>query len=308
MGVEIGGRERHRRRVATRQVAEADDRQLRGREDRLEVVRLGAASGEERGEVVVVLDEMGEPCRAEVLPGHPELECTPAPGALEAQLVEVELVVVAGDVVVAVAAAAGCLAAAVVLGRPAAERLRQVRPLADEQSADVVRLKEPFVRIDGDRIGPIQIADPGTIAGRESDRAAVRRVHVEPQILGRRDIGELADRVHGPGVRGAGHGRDREGLEAGGAVAGDGQRDWRALQAEPVVGRDDHECLGREAEQIERAPDREVALVRGVDADVLEHRAARRPPGPQESPEVDVPGQGHAHEVGHDAARCQQPE
>ena len=37
-------------------------------------------------------------------------------------------------------------------------------------------------------------------------------------------------------------------------------------------------------------------------------RAARRPPGPEQPPEVDVPGQGHAHEVGHDPARRQQAE
>jgi hypothetical protein len=31
-------------------------------------------------------------------------------------------------------------------------------------------------------------------------------------------------------------------------------------------------------------------------------------PGPEQAPEVDIPGQRHAHEVGHDTARRQQPE
>ena len=57
------------------------------------------------------------------------------------------------------------------------------------------------------------------------------------------------------------------------------------------------------------AGDREMGLVGGVDADALEHaRRAARGPAPSSRPEVDVAGERHAHEVGHHAARREQPE
>ncbi len=68
------------------------------------------------------------------------------------------------------------------------------------------------------------------------------------------------------------------------------------------------ERLGWEAEQVERPADREMRLVRGVDADAVEQTAARRPARPEQPSEVDVTGERHPDEVGHHAARRQQPE
>ena len=68
----------------------------------------------------------------------------------------------------------------------------------------------------------------------------------------------------------------------------------RAAQVEVVVGGQDDEGVGREAELVERAGDREVGLVAGVDPGALEVLAARRPAKPAEPPEVQVAGQGHA--------------
>src|SRR5207342_2946926 len=107
---------------------------------------------QEGGEVVVRLDQPAETLGPEVFPGHPELECAPAAGPLEAELVEVELIGMRVVFVVVVCRAAGPLAAAVVLGRPAAEDLAEVRPVAYQQATDVVGLEEPLVRVDRDRI------------------------------------------------------------------------------------------------------------------------------------------------------------
>ena len=110
-----------------------------------------------------------KPVGPEVLPGHPELERAPAAGALEAELVEVELVAV-----VVVGPWSGVdrgLAAAVVLGRPAAEHLAEVRPVADQQAADVVGLEEPLVRVDGDRVGALEVRRRGP-RSRADSRAA----------------------------------------------------------------------------------------------------------------------------------------
>ncbi len=87
------------------------------------------------------------------------------------------------------------LAAAVVLGRPAAEDRPEGPAVADQETADVVGLEEPLVRIDGHRIGAIEVPDPIPVAVRQSGASAVGRVDVEPQVLRGGDVGKLADRV-----------------------------------------------------------------------------------------------------------------
>ncbi len=136
---------------AAREVSEADDGELRLGRHRLEVVGLGAATGEVGRQVVVGLHEPAEPLRPEVLPGHPQLEGSPSPRALEAVLVEVQRLV-SGVVVVG-------FTAAVVLGR-AVERVEQVAPPTDEQGPDVVGLEEPLVGVDGHAVCPFEGRDP----------------------------------------------------------------------------------------------------------------------------------------------------
>ncbi len=69
---------------------------------------------------------------------------------------------------------------------------------------------------------------------------------------------------------------DRERRQAGRAVAGDRVGHWGGSQAEVVVGRQHDQRLAWEPELIERSRDREVGLVAGVDARVLEVLAAGR--------------------------------
>ncbi len=130
---------------------------------------------------------------------------------------------------------------------------------------------------------------------------------MQPQALGRGDVGELGDEIDRAGVRRACDGRDRERHEACRSVAGDGLGYGRGVEPEARIRWQDDEGLGREAELVERAGDREVGLVARVDTGALEGRAAGRSAA-QESGEMDVPDEGHRHEVGHDAARGQQPE
>ncbi len=234
VGVELGGWQRRGSLSATGEMAEADDRQVRRVDGGLEVLGVGAQAGEQRGVVVVCLDQPGEPVAAEMLPGHPELEGAPPSGALEAELVEVEL---AGVVVVGVDRRG--LAAAVVLRRPAAEDLPEVLAAADQQPADVVRLEEPLVRVHGDRIGALQVRDPPRVTGGQPRRAAVGRVDVEPQVLGRGDVGQLPGGVDRPGVGRADDAGDRERRQSGGPISCDRLGDGRAAQPEPLVGRDD---------------------------------------------------------------------
>ena len=132
------------------------------------------------------------------------------------------------------------------------------------------------MRVDRDRIGALQVRHAAASRARQARRGAVRRVHVQPQALARRHVGELADGIDRAGVRRARDRGDRERQEARRPVARDRRRDGRAAQPEVVVGRDDDERLRREAELVERPADREVGLVGRVDADALERPPARR--------------------------------
>ena len=164
------------------------------------------------------------------------------------------------------------------------------------------------MRVDRDRIGAVEVRHPPGVARRQARRATIGSVDVEPQRFARRDVGQLADGVDRPRVGGSGDAGDRERQQPGRAVSGHGRGDGRAAEPESGVGGDDHERLGWEPEQVERPRDREVGLVGGIHPNALEQRPARRPARSEQPPEVDVAGQGEAHEVGHHAARRQQPE
>ena len=99
-----------------------------------------------------------------------------------------------------------------------------------------------------------------------------------------------------------------KGVQAGRPIAPDRVRDGRPAQVEVVVGGQDDERLGREPELIERSRDREVGLVARVDPRAIEGRPAWRPVQAPHPTKVQVAGQGHAHEVGHDAAAREQAE
>src|SRR6185369_8902692 len=85
-------------------------------------------------------------------------------------------------------------------------------------------------------------------------------------------------------------------------------RDGVAAEPEVGVGGDERERLGREPELVDRAPYREVGLVRRVDADALKRPPTRRARSAEEATEVDVAGERHADEVRHRPARGQDPE
>ena len=152
---------------------------------------------------------------------------------------------------------------------------------------------------------------PGTRSASRADRRAAPPYAAStcshsPSRRGERR--QLRHQVDGARVGRPGDGGDGHRPKACGAIAGNGVGDGRGVEPERVVGGDEGEGLGREAELVEGPGDREVGLVAGVDADALERRPARRSGGAGERPEVHVADEGQRDEVGHDAARRQQPE
>ena len=131
---------------------------------------------------------------------------------------------------------------------------------------------------------------------------------MEPEAVAARQLGKIAQRVHRPGVRRAGRGADGERQQPRRSIARDGLGHRRRLEAEALVGRQGNEGLGREAEDPERAPEREVRLVRHIDTNAFELAPPRRMTQLPQGAEVDIADDGEGHEVGHHAARGQEAE
>src|SRR5579862_542936 len=112
------------------------------------------------------------------------------------------------------------------------------------QRADVVRLEEPFVRVDGDRVAELETPDTVGVARREPGRAAVRGIDMEPQSLLFADVRESWDVVDGSGVGGPCDSRDAERHETSRSVLRDLTDHRFGAKAEPVVARD-HAQRGR---------------------------------------------------------------
>jgi len=103
----------------------------------------------------------------------------------------------------------------------------------------------------------------------------------------------------------------RERREAREAITRDRCGDGRGVQAIAIVRPDDDEGRGREAQLVEGAGDREMSLVADVHTDVFEGATTGRRGGTIGAPnerQMDIACQGHRQEVGHHAARGQDPE
>ena len=177
--------------------------------------------------------------------------------------------------------ARGVAAPSVVLGL-VRERALEEAPVADEQPADVERLEEPLVRIDRQGVGAFERGHASREPLGEPGSAGIGGVDVQPEALALGEVGKVGDRVDRAGVRRAGGTDDRERDAARGPVGRDRLRDRSGLEPEPLVGRDAHERVGREARDRQRPRDREVRLVRDVHPRAVELATARRPIEPAE--------------------------
>jgi hypothetical protein len=146
------------------------------------------------------------------------------------------------------------------------------------------------------------------------------------------EIRQLGGCVHAPRVRAAGYGADGQRAEAGGQVRLDLLLHRGSAEPETLVGGHDGKGLPGEAEDIEGLGDREVGLVRGVDAPALEGRSAggrrvcrqvgggeclqveggrrrqARGGNLEAAGQVDLARDEHGHQVGHRPARGEDAE
>ena len=140
-----------------------------------------------------------------------------------------------------------------------------VRASPDEQASDLVGLEEPLVRVDADRVGALDAAQPPGSRLGDRREAAVRRVDVQPDALRGAVVGDRVQRVDGAGAGGAGVGAYRDGRAARGAVGLDGGSERGRIEAEVVAGRQHTNGVGADADDARGAGLGAVALVAHVD-------------------------------------------
>ena len=159
--------------------AKADDVE-RDRRQQLQPRLLEDAGREIGGLAAVLGDRRAEPARAVLLEREPHLERAEAARQLRAELARPGLA--AGE------AARGALEIAGV------ERERgavQVAP-ADQHAAGVILDVEPFVEVEGERIGALDAGEQRSVLRAQDRKRAEGAVDVEPEAFLARDVGERA--------------------------------------------------------------------------------------------------------------------
>ena len=101
------------------------------------------------------------------------------------------------------------------------ERVAECPAVAHEDTPALVRLVQPLVRVEGDRVRAAELAEGGAPALGQYGEAAVRRIDVKPQTVFTAQVCERRDRVDGTGARGAGVRDDAERPPAVAFVDGD---------------------------------------------------------------------------------------
>ena len=96
--------------------------------------------------------------------------------------------------------------------------------VADEHAADLVRLEQPLVRVEHERVGAIEAGQRGASGVGERRGRAVGAVDVQPDAVLGAQVGERRQRVDRAGRGRAGGGRDAERHAPGGAVCVDRPR------------------------------------------------------------------------------------
>ena len=224
----------------------------------LALIRLSARSDElERP-----LDRAPERAEPEVLDRAPDLERARHPGQLEAEVGEVDLAVDRARFLQ-------------VVGRDR-ERVPQLGAVADEQAAALVRLVEPLVRVERDRV---RVLDPGELPAPalvEHREPAVRRVHVQPHVLLVAQLDEIFQRVDRAAVRGAAVRGDEERLATGRDVGLHRRLEQVDAHLELVARRDHANLVLPEAEAACGSRHRRMRLIGDVDDQVVGHRADLR--------------------------------
>ena len=96
---------------------------------------------------------------------------------------------------------------------------------------------QPFVKIEGDAVGPLEPLHQRLERGRQGRQGAKGAVDVEPDVFLARHIGQRVEIVDGSGVHRAGRADDHERRKSGRAVGGYGVSQVANPHGAALVGR-----------------------------------------------------------------------
>ena len=146
------------------------------------------------------------------------------------------------------------------VARLGAERPAEERPVANEHKGAHRWCVQPLVRIEGDRVRPLDAAQKRRQLVRDGGGAAVAGIDVQPGSDACRDVGDRVDRVDRACAGGARRRHDRHRTVARREIGVDQTLEFVGAHREPVVDR--HLADGRlsEPEHVGGASDGEVRL------------------------------------------------
>ena len=172
------------------------------------------------------------------------------------------------------------------IGGVGLERAAMHFRVADEEKPGVVGHMQPFVKIEGDAVGPLEPLHQRLERGRQSRQGAKGAVDVEPDVFLARHVGQRVEIVDGSGVHRAGRADDHERRKSGRAVGGYGVNEVADPHGAALVGRNQPQMARAEPGKLHRLAHAIVHLARGVGD---QHRIERI-----EAVEPDIPGPGGA--------------
>src|SRR6185437_9482356 len=186
---------------------------------------------------------------------------------------------------------------------------REARPMsrgvANQDASDFEGRMQPFMRVKRDGIGTLQAANAMAVVGRDGDQRTDTSVHMEPEVLARRQVGDGLEIVDRPGVDGPGIGDHARRLKSRGTVARDGGAKRLQVEAKIVSGRDALKRAVAEPHRLDRLAMATVELVRGIES----QRPLDRGDAPFAHVDacLDIAGDEQGHRVGHRSAADQRP-
>ena len=191
--------------------------------------------------------------------GEPELERPRRPRQLQAEIGEVHLL-------------QRRVGVAEVVGADL-ERVPQRSAVANEQAAALIRLIEPLVGIESDRVGQRDALECRAPALGQDGEATVGSVDVQPDPVLPAERRQVHDRIDRAGARGA-RVRDREKRAPSVCHIGrDRVCEGRRLQPQVLADGQDPHLVRPEAERPRGPCERRVRLIGDVDHEVVAHRA-----------------------------------
>ncbi len=242
--------------------AEADDSERRRRGELERVARIDAST-RQLSEVERPVDRGAERVDAERCEREPELEGARGARELKTEVGEVD------DAVVDL-----CVAEIVGVDL---ERAAQRAAVADEQAAALVRLVEPLVRVERDRVGAARARRAARGRARVRTANPPYAASTCSQTFRSRQSGaSSASGSTAPVLVAPPFATTKEREPARSLVGRDRRRERRGLEPQVVVDRQHAHLVRPEAEDARRSADRRVRLVGGVDDEVVAHRADAR--------------------------------